>query len=151
MKRFFILLFLACFVLASPLRAAETKLPAGATYLDKVDEKFDWGALNFVAGWTEIISEPVDRYKEASSKKDRVLKTALGLGEGVFNAVANITGGFLNALTSPLPQVKIPLPENGIDLKRLTGTDWEESRAIEKKLDPLKTPLKDLTLKETSR
>lgn len=151
MKRFFLFLFLACFTLINPLQAAETKLPAAPTYLDKVDEKFDWGALNFVAGWTEIVSQPVDRYKQASSKKDRVFKTALGLGEGVFNAVANVTGGFLNVLTSPLPQAKIPLPQNGIDLKRLTGSDWELSRAGERELDPLKTTQKDLILKEASR
>lgn len=149
MKRFFLLFFLTGLIFANSLQAAETKAPAGPTYLDRVDEKFDWGALNFVAGWTEIISEPADHYKQASSKKDRVLNTAVGLGEGLFNAAANVIGGFLNALTSPLPQARIPLPENGVNLKNLTGTDWEEARATERDLDPLKESKKDLFLKET--
>ncbi len=143
MNRIASLILLACFFCA-PVFAAEAAAPS---YLDRVDEKFDFGAINFVAGWTEIISEPMDHYREASSKKDRFLKTTVGIGEGLFNAAANVVGGFLNVITAPMPQ-RIPLPENGVNLEPLTGASFEDSRKIETSRDPLKDSVSEFSFEE---
>ena len=89
-------------------------------YLFQVEEKIDFGAPNFLTGWTEILSEPFDHYRKAE-KKDRLAAALSGVGEGVFLASVDTLGGLLNVLTAPLYPRKIPLPENGVNLQNLIG------------------------------
>ena len=114
---------------ASPLRAAEVspqdteepKKPLAVDlYMTRLDDKFDKGALNFIVGWTEIVNQPRLRLKN-EEKKNKGLKFAGGLGQGILFAIADTAGGFLNAASSPLPQFEIPLPQDGVQLEKLTG------------------------------
>ena len=89
-------------------------------YLTKVDKKFDFGIVNFLVGWTEIVTEPMDHVQKAE-KKNRFFAGCLGFGEGLWNAIFDTAGGFLNVATSPAPQFRIPLPKNGVEVEKITG------------------------------
>lgn len=114
-----------------PLQAAEApgktggavqKLKPSAVdiYMEKLDKKFDKGALNFVAGWTEIVRRPMLALKDGA-KKNKALNFAAALGQGLCLAVSDTLGGFANAFTSLLPQFEIPLPQGGIKTGDITG------------------------------
>lgn len=115
----------------SLLRAAETPGKTGADaqklepaavdiYVEKWDKKFDRGAVNFVAGWTEIVRQPV-RLMKSEEKKNKALKFMAGIGQGIGFAVIDTLGGFVNVVSSPLPQFEIPLPHGGIKSEDITG------------------------------
>ena len=104
--------------------AAQTTAPKTQTsrdekmseYWDKISPKIDFGAANFLMGWTELLTEPVDHYNAANRQK--FLHGTLGLGEGLVNGVLDTVGGLLNLATGFVPG-KIPLPKNGVDVNRL--------------------------------
>lgn len=89
-------------------------------YLEKTDKKFDKGALNFVAGWTEIFRQPAQELK-SEEKKNKILKFTEGFGKGVIFGITDMVGGLLNAVTAPFPGFEIPLPEGGVQGKDITG------------------------------
>ncbi len=91
-------------------------------YKKNVDKKFSFGMVNFLAGWTDILSEPAESMNKKTGKKNRSLALLGGFGAGLITACTNTAGGFVNALTAPIPQLRIPLPHNGVDLERLTGS-----------------------------
>lgn len=124
-----LLSFILILTFSFPLFAAESTPasepsdlppPKFDLYLQRVDKKFDEGAINFVVGWTEIIRVPKDRFQN-SEGKNRFLQASSGLGLGVIQAVADTVGGFGNALFSLTPDWKIPLPQDGIQVSKLTG------------------------------
>ncbi len=130
MKKLLPLLLLWISLLPGPLWAAEKEsIPVDPDfkpsrfdpYVSAVMEKFDFGAVNFLAGWTEIISEPMDHAQGKSGKKQRFLAGTAGLGEGLVDGLLNTVGGFANLFTAPVPNFRIPLPEKGVDLARLTA------------------------------
>ena len=117
---------------ASPMGLAEnTKPTPEATpsskydnydrYWQKLSDKFDFGTENFLIGWTAILTEPADHYDKEMPWTKRTGHLLAGLGLGFLNFGLNTTGGFLNILTAPVPQFKIPLPKNGVDVKRVAG------------------------------
>jgi hypothetical protein len=77
------------------------------TYVDKVAGKLQFGLTNLMLGWTEIIGQPE---KAIDQNKNGFL--AVGKGLGYF--VADTVGGVLHIVTTPIPQIDIPLPENGV-------------------------------------
>ncbi len=102
------------------VKPMEGKTPAIDIYLQNLDKKFDKGAVNFAAGWTEIIHQPRVRLKN-NENKNAALKLTEGLGLGLCFAVINTVGGFLNLISSPLPQWEIPLPQGGTSPENITG------------------------------
>lgn len=74
-----------------------------ATYGDQAKSKLGFGAKNLLLGWTELFTEPVEQ------------KSAMGIGQGLGNAVMDTVGGFLHLVTFPLTGVDVPLPENGVN------------------------------------
>jgi hypothetical protein len=121
--------FISAFLLLGSftLSAAETpdagKAPLGPApidiYLEKVDKKFDRAAVNFTAGWTEIVNQP--KLWMQKEDKNKALSAVAGVGHGLAFAVVDTVGGFFNALTAPLPQFEIPLPEDGVQGPEITG------------------------------
>jgi hypothetical protein len=122
--------FLSAFLLLGTsfsLLAAETPAAGKAElgpaaidiYLAKVDRKFDRAAVNFTAGWTEIVNQPKQWMQKED--KNKALSAVAGVGHGLAFALADTVGGFFNALTAPLPQFEIPLPQDGIQGPEITG------------------------------
>ena len=93
---------------------------AAEKYFTGVSQKIDFGTSNFIAGWTQIISQPLDHYRNAG-QKSRVLDGFTGLGKGLLLAPIDTAGGLLSVATAPLPWFQIPLPENGVSISRITG------------------------------
>ncbi len=77
-------------------------------YIDRAFGKLNYSTWNFFFGWTEILTEPY----EAVEINDNVIK---GVAKGVFNAVFDTAGGFINMFTFPLTFLNFPLPEGGIE------------------------------------
>ncbi len=104
-------------------KTGKPKLPTRLqVYKKNVDEKFSFGMANFLTGWTEIISEPLEHTSKESGKKNRSLAFMSGFGAGLLNGSLDTIGGAVTILTSPVPRLKIPLPENGVDLEKMTGS-----------------------------
>ena len=82
-------------------------------YKDKILGKLDFGLKNTLGGWTAIFSETA---KGNESKDNRALETTKGLGRGIVYFAADTVGGILHAVTFAIPQVDIPLPNNGVNL-----------------------------------
>ena len=77
------------------------------TYADKVKYKLDFGVKNILGGITEIYTQPKNYHKEKKNMFE-------GVGKGLWYALADTVGGALHILTFPIPQLDVPLPENGV-------------------------------------
>jgi len=109
-KRFGVVLVFALGLLAVPMVAsAASPWADGATYGEKATGKLKYGLTNALLGWTSLFREPV----QASQAGENVF---VGIGRGVWNAVGQTVGGAAHAVTFPIPQIDIPLPEGGTDL-----------------------------------
>lgn len=109
-KRFGVVLVFTLGLLAAPMLAsAASSWADGATYGEKATGKLKYGLTNALLGWTSLFREPV----QASQAGENVF---VGIGRGVWNAVGQTVGGAAHAVTFPIPQIDIPLPEGGTDL-----------------------------------
>jgi hypothetical protein len=109
-KRLVVVLVLGFGLLAAPLLAsAASSWADGATWGEKATGKLKYGLTNTLLGWTSLFREPV----QASQAGENVF---VGIGRGVWNAVGQTVGGVAHAVTFPIPQIDIPLPEGGTDL-----------------------------------
>ena len=107
MKKSMIALMLVLVMAAIPsLAFAASPWTEGKTYQEKAVGKFQFGFKNLIGGWTLIFSEP-QKGKDAGE----VLHY---LGKGTVNAVLDTVGGVVHVATFLLPQIDIPLPENGV-------------------------------------
>jgi len=97
----------------------------GETYYQKFDGKFSYGMKNLLVGWTEVISQPLIYHKEKQG--NRFSRFFQGLGRGAFNAVFDTLGGFVHLVTSPITVLDVPLPQGGVDLQMLTGSNYGNS------------------------
>ena len=98
-------LFLVVLLLSTTAYAA-SPWTEKTTYKDKVLGKLEFGVKNTLGGWTELISRPI----KAKNK-------FVGVAEGLGNAVVYTLGGILHLITFPIPQIDIPLPNNGVSLE----------------------------------
>ncbi|MDA9101091.1 hypothetical protein N9K06_00295 [Omnitrophica bacterium] len=78
--------------------------------VDQAFHKLDFGVKNLLGGWTELVTVPVDYHKN----KDSVAK---GVGVGLWNALIYTGGGALHTATFFIPQIDIPLPNNGVQFE----------------------------------
>lgn len=85
----------------------------------KVGTKFDYGMLNLVIGWTEIMTEPARHARKDGSKWQQGLSIVGRSFLGIGLAIVDTVGGAVNVLTSPVPAM-IPLPRGGVDRQYLT-------------------------------
>ena len=97
-------------LLAAPMTAsAASSWADGATYGDKATGKLKYGLTNTLLGWTSLFRTPM----KASQAGENVF---VGIGRGAWNAVGQTVGGALHAVTFPIPQIDVPLPEGGTDI-----------------------------------
>lgn len=97
-------------LLAAPMTAsAASPWANGATYNEKAVGKLKYGLTNALLGWTSLFRTPM----QASQAGENVL---VGIGRGAWNAVGQTIGGAAHAVTFPIPQIDIPLPEGGTDV-----------------------------------
>lgn len=78
------------------------------TYQEKALGKLEFGLINGLLGWTEIISEPYQAHKAGGNAWQAI-------GTGTINAVLDTVGGALHIATTLIP-VDVPLPEGGTDI-----------------------------------
>ena len=131
--RRYVSIFIFLLTISFPAGAAETFVSQGPTepqistkwedYVTACSRKFDFGAVNLLAGWTVLLTEPADGFKKQDSVDLRVGGLVAGLGKGLFYFPLNTAGGFLNAVTADFPQFRVPLPKDGVDIKRMTGSE----------------------------
>jgi hypothetical protein len=91
-------------------------------YYERSSKKFDSGAVNFVAGLSEVPREAMDRSRDKKGFWKRSGSVFAGAGMGLVDGLLDMAGGMGNMLTSPMPQFQIPLPHGGIDVDRITGS-----------------------------
>ncbi len=123
--RIFVFFIVSFPLAASNFSAAQARSPwkDAPTYREQALQKFDFGAMNFLAGWTEIISQPFENYKQKNGKRNKFVSLFPGFGKGLLFGMVNTAGGFLHAATAPATMLDIPLPENGVHFKEITGGD----------------------------
>jgi len=110
MRKIITIAVLGLAVLAGPMMvSAGSPWADEMGYSDQAVAKLKYGLTNTLLGWTSLIRTPID----ASQAGDNIL---VGLVQGVWNAVGQTVGGAVHAVTFPLPQIDIPLPEGGTDL-----------------------------------
>lgn len=80
------------------------------TYKDKVLGKLDFAVKNTLGGWTEIFNRPIKFHKDGKNVSEGVIM-------GVYYAVADTVGGLLHLVTFPIPQIDVPLPNNGVQFE----------------------------------
>ena len=108
-KRIGVVVFSVALLTGPMLASAASSWAIGPTYSDKVVGKLKFGLRNVLAGWTEIFREPVEAHKAGEN-------VLVGIARGVWNAVGQTVGGAVDVVTFLIPQIDIPLPEDGTDL-----------------------------------
>jgi hypothetical protein len=136
MKLIRFILFCATFLAAIPRGFAADPFPAPPSsktplpppppnwferYYEKVSDKFDSGAVNFMAGWTELVSESADHFQQRKGIFNRLGYSLVGAGKGLVYGALDTVFGAVNMVSAPIPQLQIPLPQNGVDLQKLSG------------------------------
>ncbi len=97
-------------LLAAPVNAfAASTWAEEMTYGSKVGAKLKYGLTNTFLGWTELFTEPY----EATQYGENFF---IGLGRGLWNGVGDTVLGAAHAITFPIPQIDLPLPEGGTDV-----------------------------------
>ena len=111
-KTFALLAVFSLFLLPVPgLAAGVSPWTEAETYQEKALRKLDFGLKNLFFGWTELVEEPLTAYR---NKEDhRMICRAKWRGLG--HALADTAGGALHTATFFIPQIDIPLPENGVE------------------------------------
>ncbi len=114
MKKSTVLFIIAIFALSlGGIAQAASPWTEGKTYKDKVLQKLEFGFKNTVGGWTAIFSETA---KAKDEKENKALAITKGLGRGLAYGLVDTAGGILHLVTFAIPQVDVPLPNNGINL-----------------------------------
>ena len=96
-------------MLLAPMAFAASPWAAEKTYGDKVTAKLQFGLTNTLLGLSELVTTPIQYSKD---KKN----IWAGVGQGLVNGVVDTIGGALHLITFPIPQIDLPLPNNGVDL-----------------------------------
>ncbi|MDD5216521.1 MAG: hypothetical protein PHN49_05890 [Candidatus Omnitrophica bacterium] len=109
MRALTVVLVIFAIVLAPALSFAASPWTEEDTYGKQIGSKLQFGLVNTLLGWTEIINEP---NRALNEKTDSLT----GLGKGVSNALVDTVGGVLHLVTFPIPQLDIPLPNNGVNI-----------------------------------
>ncbi|OGW78171.1 MAG: hypothetical protein A2Z83_05515 [Omnitrophica bacterium GWA2_52_8] len=105
-RKMSVVALLAAFLIVSTSAFAASPWTTESTYSDKTVSKLAFGVKNFLGGWTEAITVPKEHYE---SKENVVV----GVGKGLYNAVAYTVGGLVHVATFMIP-VDVPLPDNGV-------------------------------------
>ena len=115
MKKLTALFFMVVFALSlGGVAQAASPWTEGKTYKEKILGKLDFGFKNALGGWTAIFSETSKANNEA--KDNKALAITQGLGRGLGYGLVDTVGGILHIVTFAIPQVDVPLPNNGVNL-----------------------------------
>jgi uncharacterized membrane protein YfcA len=106
-KRKIVIFILAAVVAGARAGYAGSPWAEEKTYREKVASKLQFALTNVMLGWTEIIAEP-----EKAAENHTNMFAAVGKGFVYF--VADTLGGVVHLATFPIPQVDLPLPDNGV-------------------------------------
>ena len=85
----------------------------GKTYGEKVKGKLDFGVKNLLGGWTEIFSHTM-KHAKAEENKEQKENIGVSLLTGIVYGAVDTVGGALHAATFVIPEIDVPLPENGV-------------------------------------
>lgn len=107
MKKAAALLLIVAIFFACGTAFAASPWTEGDTYKDKVLGKLDFAVKNTLGGWTELFNRPIKYHKDGKNVSEGVL---VGIG----NAAVYTLGGALHLITFPIPQIDVPLPNNGV-------------------------------------
>ena len=109
MKKAAVLIMAIAFLFTATSAFAATPSPwtTQTTYQDKVLHKLDFAVKNTLGGWTQIFRAPMKAHTEKTCP-------IRGTFYGIYTAVADTAGGLLHLVTFPIPQIDIPLPDNGV-------------------------------------
>ncbi len=110
MRKAAALLLVVAILLACGSAFAASPWTEGVTYKDKVLGKLDFAVKNTLGGWTELFNRPIKYHKDGKNVSEGVL---VGIG----NAVVYTLGGALHLVTFPIPQIDVPLPNNGVSFE----------------------------------
>ena len=109
-KRFGLILLVGVALVAAPLLvSAASPWADEPTWGAQATGKLKYGVTNLLLGWTSLFREPVQAHQAGEN-------VFVGVGRGVWNAVGQTVGGALHAVTFPITQIDVPLPEGGTDL-----------------------------------
>ncbi|MSR77520.1 MAG: hypothetical protein EXS63_04770 [Candidatus Omnitrophica bacterium] len=115
MKKSMIALMLVLVMATAPsLAFAASPWMDAKTYQEKSVGKFKFGFKNMIGGWTEIFSQTQSSCCNKEAAKLPCCRFLRGLGKGLVHATLDTVGGALHIVTFLLPQIDIPLPENGV-------------------------------------
>ena len=78
-------------------------------YKDQICAKLKYGVTNTLLGWTSLFRTPAAEVEAGEN-------IIVGIGKGVWNGVGQTVFGAVQAVTFPIPQIDIPLPEGGTDI-----------------------------------
>ena len=109
MKKIILILVALSLVFGPAVCWAASPWTSETTYGAKAKAKLDFGMKNLFGGWTELFTEPQDAHKEGKN-------VIVGVGKGLLNTVVYTGGGVLHAVTFFIPQIDVPLPDNGVNL-----------------------------------
>ena len=108
--------------------SSETERPKGRLekildpYWQDASAKFDFGITNLGMGWTQLITKTQDEARKVTNSRwKQFTQGAKGTGKGLIHAVTDTVGGIVNTVTFLIPKPVVPLPENGVDTKRVLG------------------------------
>ncbi len=110
MKKLSLVLILLLVAAAFPNMAFADASPwtEGKSYQEKMFRKLDFGLKNLILGPTHIISEPLHGINDGG-----FMGGINGLGSGLVHGVEYTVGGALHAVTFPITNLDIPLPNGG--------------------------------------
>ncbi len=108
-KRIGVVVFGLALLCAPVMASAASPWADEASYGDKSVAKLKYGLTNALLGWTSLVRVPM----KSSQAGENIF---VGLGRGVWDAVGQTIGGVAHAITFPIPQIDIPLPEGGTDV-----------------------------------
>src|SRR3989338_4159111 len=110
MKKFFAMMVLAALVLAPAVVFAEpSPWTTASTYNEKAVGKFKFGFKNTFLGAVDLFQEPYAEIKNDGN-------VWAGIGKGLIDTVANVSGGIVHLGTFFIP-LDLPLPDGGVQIQ----------------------------------
>ncbi len=107
MKKAAVLLLAIAILFTASNAFAASPWTTQTSYQEKVLHKLDFGVKNVLGGWTEIFRSPIKYHKDGKSVSEGALR-------GIGNALIDTAGGALHLVTFLIPQIDVPLPNNGV-------------------------------------
>ena len=110
MRKIFFGITVLALVAAAPVAGlAASPWTEESGYWQKVEAKAHFGLTNLFLGWLSMFSESEDA-------ADKGQNAFAAFGKGLLHFPVFTVGWLLHLITCPLPQIDIPLPNNGVSV-----------------------------------